>query len=164
MLRLVPLFDSVPDSAPVPASRIRIVHVGAELIVCWCFGGNTTGGDIEAGYPDQPIEDYFAEIIVRPVDMAMTAGEAEAAAATRPFKRPGNVLRHTHPCANVRIAAMRAIRSFTCAVRRNSSEYRCDILHILPEAHVVVPFVTERKGLYTSCDRVLGDISEIRLP
>jgi hypothetical protein len=68
-------------------------------------GGFDVFGDIDFGNPEHGVEDDFAEVVIGPIFMEVTAGEADAAAAVLALDGPHHGFGFAFAFLNVGVGA-----------------------------------------------------------
>src|SRR5208283_2973108 len=122
-------------------------------------------GHVQAGRPEDGVQDELAEIGVAPVLVEVAAGEAEPATAVGTLHDPGQ---HFIAALGLEDVLVRAAGCGRDALPRvvvgPGHDDRRDAFHFRTEADVEVPLVADREGLDTGGGRVAGQRLDVCLP
>src|SRR5688500_13318717 len=130
------------------------------------FRFNAVRGHCDFCRPKNCIEHNLPKILVTPVFVVMSAGEAKSPSAIFAFRCPHPMLRSAafDRLAHGWVATVRAVVAGSRLFWTSIGQDRRHTFHSLTETHMVVPLVIDPKWVYTACDRVQGQRLEVRVP
>ena len=165
----------IPISERKSSSWLRDAFAGLPELFQVVFrrrlGRDAARGDFEPGGPGGGVEEQGAEAVVLQIRVIVVAGEAEAAAAVGANVGPGDML-----C----LAGLHLIQDGVIPVMRfgffaipaasdgfhigQGRQHRRDPLHVLNEAHVIVPLVVDLERLDAARGFMLGNFLDLGGP
>src|SRR5690606_32089361 len=155
--------DSRIASGRLPrASSILLVEIGLHFLVGRSPGWNSAFRDFDAGDPGNGVQHHTAMIVMLPVAVEMPAGETEGSALadrSRAFVSPHDVLGFLaleDRLADVGVACTRVVGTAQTFFRWKIREDRGDALHVVTEAHVIVPLVSDVEVVDPASHGMLG--------
>ena len=136
------------------------VEIDIHLVVGGGGGVDAVLGNVGAGDPGDGVEAGFPEVIISPVVVEMSTGEAEAAAAIFAFDDPDDVLREFigDHFPDFGVSGVVAIGAFHGFIGRDGGEDGGDTFHVFGEAHVKIPFIEHFKRVNAAANA--GELRE----